>query len=245
MRRLTALALAAVLALGAAACGDDDDEPARTTTTQAAEPAVSLEEAKDAIAGVGDDKPAARPNVLGQTGPIEGVLDRLDRDVVELYAVQLEPKGAKVVAPQVQRAAGAGPCNGRRLTSEAPPQWCEDESTAFETPQGAEAVRQGKDGLVRLLLLVAWAQTQGVGDGLGWHDAVADGRYTADEVAETEFCLLTGWVFYNFLTRVFDKEDQEAVLRLLSTDPAFEKVPMARRQAAFEKGIQGADNCYE
>ena len=241
MRLLPALLAATVLALGAAGCGDDEDDEPAGTATQPATTALSLEDARSAIEqGTQGEPPPARANVLGQTGPIENVLRRLDDDLYEFYVSQLESTGAEVVRPEVQRDAAAGPCDGKTRKATAPPRWCEEENVVLETPAGADAVRQRRNGLARMLVLVAWAHTQGIGEGFGWHDTLGEA-----DVAETEFCMLSGWLLYTYRQRVLEAEDWGPMIETLDNDPAFKKVPPDRANAAFNRGFEGADNCFE
>ena len=237
MRALSAVLVTAAVALGATACGDDD---APEKDRPPAEPDVTLDEATKAAADRKGDKPAAAPNVLGGDRPIGRILPQLDADLTAFFAETLEPTGAQLSGAQVRREAG--PCNGQQVAADAPPQYCRTEGVVFEPEPGAEAVRT-KDGPAALYTLVAWAHAQAAGAQLGWEDAVEQGRYTREQVAEGDFCLMYAWLGYTDLQGIFENSDYQVIDGVINNNPAFAEVPPVAKQRGAAKGRIGADIC--
>ena len=236
MRAFSAVLVTAAVALGAAACGDDD-EPDKDKPP--AEPEVTLDEAKQAASDRKGDEPAAAPNVLGGDRPIGRVLPQLDDDLTAFYAETLAPAGGQITGAQVRREAG--PCDGKQLTDADPPQFCRAEKVVFEPEAGSDAVRK-KDGAAALYTLVAWAHAQATGLQLGWEEEVTAGRYTREQVAESDFCLMYAWLGYTDLQGIFENSDY-ALIDATLNGPAFKDVPPAARERAIEKGRIGPDLC--
>jgi hypothetical protein len=236
MRAFSAVLVTAAVALGAAACGDDDGPDKNKPT---AEPEVTLDEARKAAADRKGEKPAAAPNVLGGERAIGRVLPQLDDDLTAFFAETLAPAGAQVTGAQVRREAG--PCDGKQVTAADPPQFCRAEKVVFEPESGSDAVRN-KDGAAALYTLVAWAHAQAAGEQLGWEEEVAAGRYTREQVAESDFCLLYAWLGYTDLQGIFENSDYE-IIDATFAHPLFNEVPQAARQRAVEKGRIGAELC--
>jgi hypothetical protein len=241
-----AAALAAALALGVAGCGgDDESDSSSTPTTQPAPKSaavtVSPEKVTEQIDGSKPTKPAAKPNVLGGDIEITKLLDRLDADLSSYYADQLEPVGAKLSAPTVQRTAPAQ-CEGKALPASSPPQWCSREKVLFAPPNGADRLRNS-DGPVALFLYEAWAHARAVGAQLGWQDAVANKQLDPGAVGQAEFCLVAAWAGYKNLEGVFENSDIDAVFKQYNDAPIFADIPIERRQQGFNLSNEGTTAC--
>lgn len=236
----SAAVCAAALALVSAGCGDDS-KPSGTAATRTAAPAVTPAAARAAANDRADDHPAARPNVLGEGQDIGRTLDRLNQDLYAFFSDTLAPTGAKLSQPRVAAAGSGGTCEGKPVTGDESPRWCEAERTVLAPPQGADALRT-RDGSVALYELLAWAHAQSVGSQLGWHAGVTSGKYTSEQVGEAEFCLMVAWTRYKFSEGVLEASD-EAKLDPVWAGPQFASVPAAARERGIKKSTSGTEAC--
>jgi hypothetical protein len=215
IRRMTAVAMTAAVALGVLGCGDDEPEqpagtPTATATATAGQTSLTPGNAIQAAeASAEDEPPAAKPNVLGGTGPIARVLQRVEKDVDLFYQETLVDAGAKLTTPNVARSASG--CNGENLAADAPPQWCDVEKSVFTSEAGADKLRND-ESIPGLYTLIAWSHARAVGSQLGWHDGVRQGRYKQGLVTQAEFCLTLAWITFTYQQGVFEGEaDSRAI----------------------------------
>ena len=178
--------------------------------------------------------------MLGGDRPIGRILPQLDDDLTAYYSETLAPAGAQITGAQVRREAGQ--CDGKQLTTSDPPQYCRAEKLVHEPEAGADAVRN-TSGAAPLYLLLGWAHAQSAGAQLGWEDAVAAGRYTREQVLESDFCLLFAWFGYTQYQGIFEDSDYPSIDETINNHPAFAELPDAAKQRAIEKGRIGPELC--